>query len=165
MVYVYYVLGGLALLIVLVLTIGAIQPVKHVAQRSAELNAPVDKVWEMITNYTDMPKWRKELLKVELKIGADGQQVWQEFENDKESLDFETITQIEQKKLVRKIVGDRSDFGGTWTFELMANGNQTHLIITEHGEVYNIIYRFVSKYIMGHYASLDRYIDQLKAAL
>lgn len=165
MIYVYYVLGVLALLIGIVVGLGALEPVKHVAKRVVDLNSPKDKVWALITNYADMPTWRRELRKIEMVTGANGQEIWQEFENASESLDFETIEQIEGQKLVRKIVGNRTDFGGTWTFELEENGDQTTLTITENGEVYNIVFRFVSKYIMGHYASIDKFIRQLNAAL
>lgn len=165
MTYLYYALGGIGFLVVAVLTIGALQPVKHVATRTVELDASTERVWALITDYANMPKWRKELLKVEMKLDANGQQVWQEFENEKESLDFETIEQIELKKLVRKIVGEKLAFGGTWTLELSADGDKTNLTITENGEVYNVLFRFVSKFIMGHYASMDKYIMQLKTAL
>lgn len=166
MIIAFYILGVLAMLIALILAIGAILPVKHMAQRSVELNAPTDKVWAKITDYTDMPSWRKDLHKIEMKIGTDGQPIWQEFENKTESLDFETTEQIDGQKLVRKIVGDRSDFGGTWTFELVANADdRTTLTITENGEVYNVLFRFVSKYIIGHHGSIDKYIHQLTTAL
>lgn len=165
MIIVFYILGVLALLIVLILGIGAMLPIKHVASRTIQLNSPVNKVWAMITNYADMPKWRQELRKVEMLRGADGQEIWQEFENATESLDFETIEQVDRQRLVRKIVGDRSDFGGTWTFELVENDGKTTLTITENGEVYNILFRFVSKYIIGHHGSMDKYIHQLSVAL
>lgn len=165
MTYLYYGIGFLALLVVSILTIGALLPVKHTASRSIELNAPPAKIWAFITQYADMPKWRKELLRVEMKLDANGNEVWQEFKSANESLDFITIEQIEGQKLVRKIVGEKLDFGGKWTFELVANGNRTSLTITENGEVYNILFRFVSKFIMGHYASMDKYIKQLEAAL
>lgn len=163
MTYLYWGIGLLALIIAIILAIGTMLPVKHTASRSIELNAPTEKIWSLITNYADMPKWRKELLKVEPTTTANGTQIWQEFENEKQSLDFETTLQIESQKLVRKIVGENLNFGGTWTFELIANGNKTTLTIIENGEVYNALFRFVSTYIMGHHASLDKFIKQLKA--
>lgn len=165
MTYLYYGLGGLVALIAVVLLVGSTLPIKHTASRAIVLNANSQQVWRLITNYADMPKWRKELLKVEMVQAANGNEIWQEFETEKESLDFETIEQIDGQKLVRKIVGDRSDFGGTWTFILVDNGDKASLTITEDGEVYNILFRFVSKFFMGHYASMDKYIKQLEVAL
>ena len=165
MTYLYYGIGFLVVFILAILAIGALLPIKHVASRSVELNAPSTKIWALITDYEHMPKWRKELLKVEMKLDAKDQEVWQEFESAKESLDFITLEQIDGQKLVRKIVGEKLSFGGIWTFTLVANGDKTTLTITENGEVYNIIFRFVAKFIMGHYASMDKYIGQLKATL
>ncbi|MGL1921262.1 MAG: SRPBCC family protein [Hyphomicrobiales bacterium] len=163
MAYLYYGLGIIAILVGIILVMGAALPVKHVASRDVILNADMARVWELITNYSDMPKWRKELLKVERVTAANGTEIWQEFENESESFDFETVSQIEGIKLVRKIVGDRTDFGGTWTFALETEGAKTKLTITENGEVYNILFRFVSKFIMGHYSSMNKYISQLEA--
>ncbi|MBL1419356.1 MAG: SRPBCC family protein [Alphaproteobacteria bacterium] len=165
MTYLYYGFGFLVFVIVAILAIGAVLPVKHVAARNVVLSASPAKIWLLISGYADMPQWRKELLKVEMKLDGDGNEIWQEFESEKESLDFITIEQIDGQKLVRKIVGDKLDFGGTWTFELVENDGKTTLTITENGEVYNILFRFVSKFIMGHYASMDKYIKQLETAL
>jgi hypothetical protein len=38
-------------------------------------------------------------------------------------------------------------------------------LITENGEVYNPIFRFVSRFIMGHTATLDAYLKSLTTAL
>ena len=42
-----------------------------------------------------------------------------------------------------------------------AQGNTTRVTITEHGEVYNPIFRFISKYIMGHNGTMDAYLTAL----
>ena len=56
-------------------------------------------------------------------------------------------------------------FGGSWTFELRAQGSYTQLTITENGEVYNPLFRFVAKYIMGYNSSMDKFLGQLQLAL
>jgi len=40
-----------------------------------------------------------------------------------------------------------------------STGNATTLRITENGEVYNVIFRFVSRFVMGHSATIDKYLD------
>ena len=35
------------------------------------------------------------------------------------------------------------------------------LRVTEHGEVYNPLFRFVSKFIIGHHTSLEQYLRAL----
>ena len=44
---------------------------------------------------------------------------------------------------------------------LEGEGNATRVTITEYGEVYNPIFRFMSKYIMGHNGTMDGYLTAL----
>ena len=51
-------------------------------------------------------------------------------------------------------------FGGSWTYELAPVGDsETTLRITEDGEVYNPIFRFVSRFVMGHDATIRQYLS------
>ena len=44
-------------------------------------------------------------------------------------------------------------------------GSGTRLTITERGEVYNPVFRFMSRFVFGHTASLDRFAESLRAHL
>ena len=68
--------------------------------------------------------------------------------------------------LVTKIISAGLPYGGSWTFELdSADENKSRLKITENGEVYNPIFRFASRFIIGHTATIDKYSQALKARL
>jgi hypothetical protein len=55
-------------------------------------------------------------------------------------------------------------FGGTWTFEVTPIGDGGSVVrITEDGEVYNPVFRFVSRYFMGYTATIDSYLKALGA--
>jgi hypothetical protein len=41
----------------------------------------------------------------------------------------------------------------------------SELRITEEGEVYNPIFRFVSRFIMGHTATIDSYLSAVRKRL
>lgn len=65
-----------------------------------------------------------------------------------------------------KIISAGLPYGGSWTFELdSADENKSRLKITENGEVYNPIFRFASRFIIGHTATIDKYSQALKARL
>ena len=64
--------------------------------------------------------------------------------------------------LVTRVVPNRA-FGGTWTYRLVPSGPGTDLTITEDGEVYNVIFRFMSRFVFGHYATMDAFIRDLQA--
>jgi len=52
-------------------------------------------------------------------------------------------------------------FGGSWDYRIEPVGAGSRITITENGEVYNPIFRFVSKYFMGHTATIDKYLTAL----
>ena len=73
---------------------------------------------------------------------------------------LETIESVAEKRLVRKIADPKMPFGGTWTYEIQADGGGCSLTITEHGEVYNPIFRFITKFTdMG--ATINDYLVSL----
>jgi hypothetical protein len=59
------------------------------------------------------------------------------------------------------MVGEDEPFGGTWVYTLEPQANETLVTITEHGEVYNPVFRFIAKYIMGHTRTIDTYLVNL----
>ncbi|MCJ8314047.1 MAG: SRPBCC family protein [Saccharospirillaceae bacterium] len=153
-----FILSSLTVLIGLVCLIGWMLPIKHTASRTLLINAEINAVWLKINNYPAMPQWRNELKKVtELSDGR-----WQEISKSGDMITFFTTETVPQKRLVRTIVGEKLMFGGSWTFELSRHERATKLKITENGEVYNIVFRFVAKFIMGHHGSMDKYLTQLQ---
>jgi hypothetical protein len=60
-------------------------------------------------------------------------------------------------------VGKRLPFGGPWTYELRPEGSATHLTITEHGEVFDPFFRFMSRFVLGHAATMERILTLLQA--
>lgn len=151
-------------LIVVVLVIGFMLPVNHVATRSARFDQPPEKVFLAITEVEKYPQWRPSVERVEVlppngthprfrEIGSDG------------SLLFETDSVIPNKRVVNRIADKSLPFGGRWIYDLSAEGGVTRLTITEEGEVYNAVYRFVSRFIMGYTRTIDRYLNDLEAHL
>ena len=69
---------------------------------------------------------------------------------------------INVRRLVTRIADTGLPFGGQWTYELVPDGEGTRLTITEDGEVYNPLFRFVSRFVMGHTATIERYLDDVE---
>jgi hypothetical protein len=68
---------------------------------------------------------------------------------------------IPPTRLVTRIEGDNLPYGGAWAYALEPQGNLTRITITEHGEVYNPVFRFISRYIIGHTGTIDTYLRNL----
>jgi hypothetical protein len=55
-------------------------------------------------------------------------------------------------------------FGGTCSFDIApAPDGGSELRITEDGEIYNVIFRFVSRFLLGYTASIEGYFRDLGA--
>src|SRR5687768_15199391 len=158
------VLGSLAALVVIVVAVGYSLPVKHVATRSAQLAAPPERVWATITEVSSAPQWRADVKSVEvIRQGAAGP-VWREVSGDG-TITFETVESVPQQRLVTRITDKSLPFGGSWTYELQPAASGTQLTIREDGEVYNPLFRFVSRYVMGHHSTIDKYLASLQTRL
>ena len=58
------------------------------------------------------------------------------------------------RRVVR--IADRTlPFGGTWTYTIAPDGDASRLSITEDGEIYNVIFRFVARFFMGYTSTMD----------
>ena len=69
---------------------------------------------------------------------------------------------VPDRLLVGRIADANLPFGGSWTYELAPRAaGQTSLTITEDGEVYNPIFRFVSRFVMGHSATINQYLSDV----
>lgn len=67
----------------------------------------------------------------------------------------------EPSRMVTRIIDEGMPFGGSWTYELREIEAGTDVRITENGVVYNPIFRFMSRFVMGHHGTLDAFLRNL----
>jgi hypothetical protein len=67
-------------------------------------------------------------------------------------------SEVPNKRLATRIADPSLPFGGKWTYAILPAGDSTTLRITEDGEVYNPVFRFVSRFIFGHSATIEEYL-------
>ena len=155
--------GILAALGAAVVAIGMTLPQNHTASRTTHLSAPPDTVWGLITDFTKYPEWRKDVTSVE-KVESGGAPTWREVSGS-DRMTYEAVVWEAPTHLVSKIADKGLPFGGSWDYRLVPEGSGTRITITENGEVYNPLFRFVSKYVMGHTATIDKYLKSLSEKL
>jgi hypothetical protein len=147
-------------LIGLVAAAGAMLPRSHVARRSLRLRrAAAADVWATVSDLSNASTWRPDVKKTERAADRNGHAVWIEH-GPNGALAFEIIEAVPPRRLVTEIV-DSSMFGGTWTYDVVADGAATVLTITEAGWVSNPIFRLVAKYAFGHHATIDAYLKNV----
>ena len=154
--WVLMVAGVVVLLVLAVVVIGLLLPQAHVASVARSYPATPDQVWAALTNVESFAAWRPDLNAAERVPSADGKVRWKE-KTRFDSMTIEVVEAVAPKKLVTRIADEGLPFGGSWTYEIMPETSSTRLTITERGEVYNPIFRFVARFIMGHTATMEKY--------
>ena len=152
----------LAGLLIVVIVIGALLPKKHKASRTVSLHHPAESVWSLISG---PPTWRPEVTNYQELPLHEGHRMWRETDRHKQTITYQAIESVPPRHLVTKIADPNLPFGGTWTYEIVPVGSSCTLTITEDGEVYNPLFRFVSRFIMGQSATLEGYLKALNAKL
>jgi hypothetical protein len=154
------VLGILAALVLIVVLVGWSLPVAHRASRQASYPVPPDSVYSAITNVEAFPRWRSKVKSVERVASGTGVRGFRESGDDGDIL-YTIDEAVPNRRLVTRIADRSLPFGGRWTYELAPAGGGTTLRITEDGEVYNPVFRFVSRFVFGHNATIDGYLGDL----
>ena len=153
-------LAVVAALILSVIVIGMVLPRRHRASREATYRRPATEVFRAISTPTEFPAWRSGVSKVETLPGHDGKATYREAGKNGSIL-YEVERSIPESTLVTRIADRSLPFGGTWTYTLLSSGDSTTLRIVEDGEVYNPIFRFVSRFVLGHTATIDQFLRDL----
>lgn len=152
---------ALGAIVAVIALLGSRLPVGHVASRSVVIGAPPDVVFGTITDFNSGPSWRTNLKRVTVTTDSTTgrQRVTEQTSTGAMTMEVEQL--LPPTRLVMRIVGEDLPYGGAWAYALEPQGNSTRVTITEHGEVYNPIFRFIAKYIMGHNGTLDTYLTHL----
>jgi hypothetical protein len=56
-------------------------------------------------------------------------------------------------------------FGGTWTFEITPSDSGSDIVLTENGEIYNPLFRFMARFVFGYEGTIEQYLEDLRKKL
>lgn len=156
----FIVLVVIIVAIVAVVVVGALLPKSHTASRTAIIKATPEQVFALISGPQN---WRTDLK--EYSFFEEGSRHMQR-DTDKQgqTITYE-IVESRPPTLRKTVIADKSlPFGGSWTWNIQPNSAGCAVTITEAGEVYNPIFRFVSRFIIGHTRTIDNYLAMLAQA-
>ena len=125
-------LAVMAAVVAVIAAIGATLPRDHVASRSLVLQRPADEVWVAIMQAT---------------AGS--------------GVPVDVLESDPPRRQVTRIKETEKMFGGTWTITITPSPTGSTLTIKEDGWVGNPIFRFVSRYVMGHHATMDGMLKEV----
>jgi hypothetical protein len=133
-------------------------PKKHAVSRRARFRQPPTVIWEVIAG---PPTWRADVRSFEELPERDGHKVWREVDKHGQKITFERVESNPPVSMVTRIADPQLPFGGSWSHQISPVDGGSLLTITEAGEVYNPIFRFISRFVIGHSASIEKYLTAL----
>ena len=150
----------LATFIAIVLIIGSLLPEGHRASSSARYKRSPEEIWNIITDFASAPSWRTDLKAMEQMPERQGHAVWVEI-SKQGRMTYEVVEFDAPKRMVTQIADEKLPFGGNWTYEISPVDDGSMLTITENGEIYNPIFRFMARFIFGYNATMEKYLKDL----
>jgi hypothetical protein len=150
--------GGLAALV------GTRLPRAHRASKQQVFTAPPGVVWALITDVDAYPAWRNDVKRVQRLPDRNGYPQWLE-EGRSGKITFAVERMDPTHLLVTRISDPALPFGGSWTYEIEPAAGGTQVTITENGEIYNPMFRFMARFVFGYDGTIATYMTSLEAKL
>lgn len=155
------VIVGILLVAGSVVAIGTILPKHHVVSRRARYRATQERLFALIAGPQN---WRPEVLREEVVRDAANGKLVRETTRNGETVTYELLAASPPSSIQRRIASENLPYSGAWTFTLQPKDGATIVRITEEGDVYNPVFRFVSRFIVGHAGGITAYLGALGKA-
>jgi polyketide cyclase/dehydrase/lipid transport protein len=151
---------GLVLLVGIMALIGSRLPKNHVASRSIFLRKSPQDVYAVIRDFASMPKWRADVKQVDVE-GPPGGPVYFREVSKHGTINYELIEDVPAQRMITRIRDTDLGFGGQWTYTVAPENGGTRVTIREDGEVSNVLFRFMSRYVFGQTSTIETYLTSL----
>jgi uncharacterized protein YndB with AHSA1/START domain len=135
-------------------------PVQHQVSREATYAESPESIFASLVHVEAFPSWRSGIRRVETLPAVEGRRSYREVGKDG-TLTYVIDEELPPRRLVSRIADRDLPFGGRWIYELTPSGAGTTLRVTEEGEVYNPLYRFVSRFVLGHDTTINQFLKDL----
>ena len=160
--WIVWIVAGIAVVGILIVVIGYSLPKAHSVTRTASVRLPPDAVYALLADVDQYQSWRPGVKGLQRHADRDGRPAWTEdVSGMKIPLVFERMER--PALLVSRIADPALPFGGTWTYRIAPAPGGSTVTITEDGEVYNPFFRFMSKFVFGHAATLEEFVKNLES--
>jgi uncharacterized protein YndB with AHSA1/START domain len=140
--------------------VGWLLPVKHEASRSGHFNQPPDQIYAAVSDVAGYANWFEGVSRIEILESTSGRTRFREHTNTGPIV-MEVAEALPPSRFVTAIADPDQPFGGTWTFEIAPEQGGSRLTITERGEIYNPIFRFMAKFVFGYTSTMEGYLASL----
>lgn len=149
-----------ATLVFIVVLVGAMLPKGHSVSRTVQVPLEPDALFTRLSDVSRYQSWRPDVSSLQRLPDKHGMPAWiEETGHTKIPMRFERMER--PSLLVARIDSNDLPFGGAWTYRIAPSPGGSQLTITEDGEVSNVIFRFMSRFVFGHYATMDGFLRNL----
>jgi uncharacterized protein YndB with AHSA1/START domain len=157
--------AGLLLgLFVLILSTGMFLPKAHFVSRSLKIKAPPDKIWQVISDFQNVPSWYPEVIRVQRLPDPQGREVWREVYKGGHAIKLETMELLPPRRLVRSVAEEKGGrFTGQREFDIAPAEAGCRIKITERGEVSHPLSRLIFRLFKDPALHLEKYLKALAA--
>jgi hypothetical protein len=153
-------IAGLLLLVGIVALIGSRLPRNHTASRSIFLHRSPQDVYTVVRDFGSVPKWRADVKQIDVEPQPGGTIYLREVGKNG-TVNYELMEDVPAERIVTRIRDTDLGYAGQWTYLFAAENDGTRVTIREDGEVSNVIFRFMSRYVFGQTATIDTYLTSL----
>jgi hypothetical protein len=155
------VVSVLVALILGILIVGLLLPAEHHASRTLVTKQSPQAIWDVINDHTNEPLWRADIANVKSVSKRSDKSIWRENYKDGNVLTLITTEWKPPTRMVRELTDLDGPFSGRWEIDITPTPAGSNVTITEIGRVSNPFFRFVSKYVIGHTTSIEKYLTSL----
>lgn len=155
------VVGVILVLIFSVIVIGALLPKHHRVSRAASFRAAPEQLFALIAGPQN---WRPDVVNFENVSDGSSRKLVRETTRNGDTVTYELLEKKSPQSIERRIATQNLPYSGAWFFSLQPEGGVTMIRITEDGDVYNPVFGFVSRFVIGHTRTIDDYLRALGKA-
>ena len=155
-----WVVGGLVALVLLLALVGVFLPRGHVATSSVRLTASPQAVWTVLADDAAMSTWAPGVTAVERLADRDGRPAWK-LVIGRHAMPLVVEIEDPPRRRVTRMLDDGLAFGGTWTWEIAADGAGSRVTVTEDGFVKNVVFRALARFAFGHHTTIETFLAAL----
>jgi hypothetical protein len=148
------------IIVAVVLIVGALLPKNHVVSRHVILHRSPDETYRTARDFSAAPSWRPDVERVEMIATADNHVQFREHAKHG-AVTYDLIEDRPGEKMVTRIADLNLGYSGSWTFTFTKEAAGTRVQITEAGEVSNVFFRFMSRFVFGQSTTIEKYLVAL----
>jgi hypothetical protein len=157
-------LAAPVLALAIVAMVGALLPRQHVATRTIALRRSAGEVYALVRDVAAAPAWRTGVKRVELLPAREGRALFRET-GAHGAITYCVVAERPGEQFITAIADEHLPFGGSWTYDFVARPAGSELRITEHGEVKNVIFRCLGRFVFGYEATMETYLRDVARKL